>query len=199
MAYTQGISKLSLREIFAGIGVEPSTKEGLNGDTKNLPASGDGTCVNSGSSSYGNNVCNCAENGNYNCDCARKFSVPYARWGWDSYHLGKVESCNCKEQCSPSKYGRCVYIKPAWDLRLFTAVPRGSDIWKEEMNSRTTSERVNKRILNNYGLELSHTRGKKRTFWWSVVHSLNVLLDARLKLSGFNFMDLLAQKLPQVA
>ena len=67
------------------------------------------------------------------------------------------------------------------------------------MNSRTTSERVNKRILNDYGLEKSHTRGKKRTFWWSVVHSLNVLLDARLKKSKFSFIDLLSERFTQAA
>ena len=59
------------------------------------------------------------------------------------------------------------------------------------MKSRTTSERVNKRILNDYGLELSKSRGKKRTFWWSLVHSLNILLDARLKVSKFSFISLL--------
>lgn len=124
-------------------------------------------------------------------------------WGYDSDRCrikyrcplacGKIESCECKEQCSPSEYGRCIYIKPKWDLRLFTVVPRGTDEWKTRMNSRTASERVNKRILNDYGLELSHTRGKKRTFWWSLVHSLNVLLDARLKLSGFSFVSMLEE------
>lgn len=325
--------EMLMQQIFAKIGVEPSAKEGLYGDIKNLPVSGDGTCINSGASSYSNKVCNCVENGNYNCDCARKFSDPYARWGWDSCHgqwfyghteyilsvynkelkcglplylrmvqaqrfdgisaivalaeakklypdfrfdsfhgdgahdnyatyellhnwnmkafiplnetnkgnfkypphinvdangvpicmaghaminwaynldrcrikyrcplaLGKIDSCDCKELCSPSAYGRCIYIKPAWDLRLFTVVPRGSDEWKIQMNSRTTSERVNKRILNDYGLELSHTRGKKRTFWWSLIHSLNVLLDARLKVSGFSFVDMLVEKLQQAA
>ena len=317
--------EMLMQQLFARIGVEPSAKEGLYGDTKNITLSGDGTCINSGSSSYGNKVCRCVEKGVYNCRCARKFSDTYARWGWDSYHgqwfygyteyilsvynndlkcdlpfylrmvqaqrfdgisavvalaevrklhpdfifdsfvgdgahdnyatyellhawdmkafiplnetakgstkypaylsidkngipsciggylmvnwgynkkssrikyrcplvLGKISSCNCKEKCSPSAYGRCIYIKPSWDLRLFTVVPRGTDKWKTYMKSRTTSERVNKRILNDYGLELSHTRGKKRTFWWSLVHSLNVLLDARLKVSGFCFISLL--------
>ena len=124
-------------------------------------------------------------------------------WGYDSDRCrikyrcpmacGKVKSCECKEQCSPSEYGRCIYIKPEWDLRLFTVVPRGTDEWKTTMNSRTASERVNKRILNDYGLELSHTRGKKRTYWWSLIHSLNVLLDARIKLSGFSFISMLEE------
>ena len=325
--------EMLMQQIFAKVGVEPSAKEGLYGDTKNLPVSGDGTCINSGSSSFGNKVCNCRDNGNYNCDCKRKFSDPYARWGWDSYHgqwfygyteyilsvynqelksdlplylrivqaqrhdgisaivalaearklypdfrfdsfcgdgahdnyatyqllnewdmkafiplnetnkgnfkypkhievdengipccmaghaminwgynpdrcrikyrcplaVGKIESCSCKDQCSPSDYGRCIYIKPVWDLRLFTVVPRGTKDWKDHMKTRTTSERVNKRILNDYGLELAHLRGKKRTFWYSLVHSLNVLLDARLKMSAFSFTSLLKDKQLQVA
>lgn len=326
--------EMLMQQIFAKIGVEPSAKEGLYGNTQKLRVSGDGTCVISGSNCYGNKVCNCIETGNYNCDCDRKFSDPYARWGWDSYHaqwfygyteyilsvynselkcdlplylrmmqaprhdgvsavvalaearklyseftfdsfhgdgahdnyatyellhkwnmkafiplnesnkgnltypehlkvdkngipiciagrkminwgynndrcrikyrcpivaLNKAESCDCKANCSPSSYGRCIYIKPAWDLRLFTIVPRGSEEWIAQMKSRTTSERVNKRILNDYGLELSHTRGKKRTFWWSLIHSLNVLLDARLKLSGFSFIDILADFISQAA
>lgn len=320
-----------MQQIFAKIGVEPAAKEGLYGDIQNIPVSGDGTCINSGGSSYGVKVCNCKEDGNHNCDCKRKFSDPYARWGWDSYHeqwfyghteyilsvynkdlncdlplylrmvqaqrfdgvsavvalaearqlypefrfdsfcgdgahdnyatyellhnwnmkafiplnetnkgnfqypphvnvdsngvpicmaghtmvnwgynhdrcrikyrcplaLGRIDSCDCKEHCSPSPYGRCVYIKPTWDLRLFTIVPRGSDEWKEHMKTRTTSERVNKRILNDYGLEDANARGKKRIFWWSVIHSINILLDARLKLSGFSFIKLLENTLTQ--
>ncbi|HOJ10477.1 MAG TPA: hypothetical protein PK733_07785 [Clostridiales bacterium] len=290
--------EMLMQQIFAKIGVEPAAKEGLHGDTEKLCVSGDGTCVNSGASNFGNKVCKCVENGIYNCDCPHKFSDPYARWGWDSYHgqwfygyteyilsvynkelkydlplylrmvqaqrfngvsaivalaearklypeftfdsfcgdsahdnyatyellhkldikafiplneknkdnftypphikvdehgvpycmgnpkminwgytpdrcrikyrcplvLGRIESCDCKNQCSPSEYGRCIYIKPSWDLRLFTVVPRNSDEWREQMKSRITSERVNRRILNDYGLEYSHTRGKKRTF-----------------------------------
>ena len=47
-----------------------------------------------------------------------KWRCPYAK--------GKIQSCSCKEQCSPSAYGRTIYTKPKWDLRLFTAIPRGS-------------------------------------------------------------------------
>jgi hypothetical protein len=317
--------ELLMQQIFARIGVEPSAKACLLGNVKKLSISGDGTCINSGGSSYGIKVCNCNEKGIYNCDCKRRFSDPGARWGWDSYHecwfygyteyilsaynkdlkcelplylrlvqaprfdgvsavvalteaqqlydqylfesfhgdgahdnyamyrfldecnikafiplnqtnkgnfkhpphirvdengvpicmaghkavfwgfnkdrcrlkyrcplaTRKVASCPCKEKCSPSGYGRCFYTKPSWDLRLFTKVTRGSDEWKEEMNSRTSSERVNKRILNDYGLELAGARGKKRIFWWSVVHSINIHLDARLKAAGFSFIKFL--------
>jgi hypothetical protein len=123
--------------------------------------------------------------------CRIKWRCPLA--------CGKVESCGCKDKCSPSDYGRVVYTKPEWDLRYFTIIPRGSDEWKLQMNKRTASERVNKRILNDYKLELAHARGKKRTFWWSLVHSINVLLDARLKVSRFSFINLLEKKLLQAA
>jgi len=325
--------ELLMQQVFAKIGVDPAAKDGLYGDTKKLTISGDGTCINSGGSSYGIKVCDCVKNGDFNCKCMRRFSDADARRGWDSYHeqwfyghteyilsvynsdlkcdlplylrmvqaqrhdgvtgvvalaearklypqfcfesflgdgahdnyatyqllhewgmkafiplnkknkgnlkypqsievngngvpiciankemiydgfmkdrcrikwrcplaVGKICSCDFKEKCSPSAYGRCVYTKPEWDLRLFTSVPRGSDAWKLEMNKRTASERVNKRILNDYELESSHSRGKKRIFWWSLVHSINILSDARQKVSGFNFIDLLVQKHNQVA
>jgi hypothetical protein len=325
--------EILMQQICAKIGVQPAANEGLYGDTQRLSVSGDGTCVNSGGSSYGNKECDCSKNGNYKCDCKRRFSDADARWGWDSYHeqwfygftgyilsvynkdlkcdlplylrfvqaqrfdgisaiialaeakklypefnfdsflgdgahdnyatyqllhewnikafiplnetnkgnlkytppieidkngvpicmakhlmiyngfmkdrcrikwrcplaCGKVDSCEFKSQCSPSEYGRCIYTKPEWDLRLFTVVPRGSDEWKTEMNKRTASERVNKRILNDYGLEFAHARGKKRNFWWTLVHSINVILDARLKASGFSFITWLEENLNQAA
>jgi hypothetical protein len=119
--------------------------------------------------------------------CRIKYRCPLA--------LGKVTSCDCKDECSPSPYGRCIYVKPKWDLRLFTEIPRGTYLWKKHMNTRTASERVNKRLLNDYGLEQSHTRGKKRTFWWCAIHSINILLDARLKLSKFSFISLIENTL----
>lgn len=325
--------ELLMQQLFAAVGVEPAAEEGLYGDTEKLRISGDGTCVNSGGSSYGNKKCDCVKKGIYNCDCPRKYSDPHARWGWDSYHgqwfyghseyilsvyndetkcdlplylrmveaprhdsvtavvslaeakklypdfkfdsfcgdcahdnyptyellhewgmkafiplnekneghftypphiavnddgvpicmgghtminwgfnpdrcrikyrcplaTGKIDSCSCKQNCSPSAYGRCIYIKPTWDLRLFTVVPRKSDEWVKQMKSRTTSERVNKRILNDYGLEDSHTRGKKRLFWWSLIHSVNVILDARLKVSGFDFISMIEETMCKAA
>ena len=119
--------------------------------------------------------------------CRIKWRCPLA--------CSKIDSCNCKDICSPSTYGRVIYTKPDWDLRLFTKVPRNTELWKKYMNTRTTSERVNKRLLNDYGLEKSYTRGKKRTFWWSLAHSINILLDARLKLSKFSFIELLENTL----
>lgn len=107
------------------------------------------------------------------------------------FATGKVDSCNCKDKCSSSDYGRTVYTKPSSDPRLFTVIPRGSDEWKGEMKKRTSSERVNKRLLNDYELELSKTRGKKRWSFWIMIHSINIHLDARLKKSKFDFISML--------
>lgn len=46
--------------------------------------SGDGTCVHSHANPYGHKVCNCQQNGIYNCTCDRHYSDPDASWGWDS-------------------------------------------------------------------------------------------------------------------
>ena len=50
---------------------------------------------------------------------SRKWRCPLA--------CGKIGSCPCRETCSPSPYGRCVYTKPDWDIRLYPPVPRGTE------------------------------------------------------------------------
>jgi len=89
--------------------------------------------------------------------------------------------------CSPSSYGRVIYTKPDWDLRLFTRIPRGSKRWKLKMNERTAAERVNNRILNHYGVENSKARGKKRISFFVTIAGFNIHLDAQLaKLKSSN-------------
>ena len=118
----------------------------------------------------------------------RKFRCPLA--------CGKIDSCSHQADCqSESAYGRTVYVSPDQDLRFICRIPRGSKDWKSRMKSRTTSERVNKRLLNDYGLEKHQARGKKRIFWWSLVHSVNILLDAAQKIPKPSFMDLLTDSL----
>jgi len=85
------------------------------------------------------------------------------------------------EGCSTSTYGRVFYTKPAWDLRLFTRIPRGSDAWNAKMRERTAAERVNTRILNDYKLSQLRVRGKKRIFFMTVLAGINTHLDAQIK------------------
>lgn len=305
--------ELLLQKIFALIAVVPSIDLGLI-NTESLTLAGDGTAVHAHISRYGTKVCNCRENGIYNCKCDRRFSAPDAAIGWDSdlgawyygytlyclstyndaigtdlpvylrfvqanrhdsvtgvvalaefrelydfpiknicfdsandnyptYELckhwginsfidlndkhgckpkypdivslsdnnipicldshemvyngycvnryrhkwrcplvcGKVDSCHCREQCSPSDYGRVFYTKSDWDLRIFTSVPRGTKEYKDIYKTRTCSERVNNRILNDYNLHAMRIRGKKRFSFFTMIAGINIHLDARIK------------------
>jgi len=121
-------------------------------------------------------VCMCNQsmvNWGFNKDrCRIKYRCPLA--------CGKIDSCPCKAQCSQSEYGRTVYIKPEWDLRLFTRIPRGTTAWKEKFNQRTCAERVNNRILNDYGVEKNY-KTKKRISFFTMIAGFNIHLDAQLK------------------
>ena len=85
------------------------------------------------------------------------------------------------EGCSNSPYGRVIYTKTDWDIRLFTRIPRNSDEWKSKMKERTAAERVNDRILLDYGVENASSHGKKRISFMITLAAINVHLDAQLK------------------
>jgi hypothetical protein len=92
--------------------------------------------------------------------------------------------------CSRTPYGRTVYTKPSWDLRLFSKIPRGGLKWKAIFKERTAAERVNNRILNHYGIENSHARGKKRISFLATIAGFNIHLDAQLaKLKSLGVFD----------
>ncbi|MFA5384266.1 MAG: transposase [Eubacteriales bacterium] len=84
----------------------------------------------------------------------------------------------CLNKCSPSKYGRVVYTKPEKDLRLFPKTPRNSKAWKKVYARRITSERTNKRQKNDYQLERTRSRSKRRIFWRLTLGAINQHLDA---------------------
>jgi len=100
--------------------------------------------------------------------------------------LGKCESSEACNGCSPSAYGRVIYTKPEWDLRLFTRIPRGSICFKKKYKERTAAERVNNRILHHYGLESSKVRGKKRIYFFATIAGFNIHLDAQLAMLKAN-------------
>jgi len=303
-----------MQEIFTLLAVNPSVEAGLLPED-DLTVSGDGTCIHCHSSPHGIKVCNCRENGIYDCKCDRKFADPDATHGWDSdlgtwyygytlypiscynkelqidlpfywrfvganrhdsvtglvaltefrelspnlniknlcldsandnyptyqllnewgihpfidlsdrtgpkntypshisvtdkgapicmgghemlYHgfcpdrsrlkwrcplaCGKIPDCCSKPDCSASSYGRVIYTKPAWDIRIFTPVPRGTPEWKGVYKARTSSERINNRFLHDYHLEDMRVRGKKRYSFFSLIFGINIHLDARVK------------------
>lgn len=308
-----------IQEVFSLIAVVPSLELGLI-SKDSLIADADGTCVHSHTSSRGIKVCECRENGIYDCKCNRRFADPDAAYGWDSdlgtwyyghtlyaistynkeYNLdlplylrylsakrhdsvsgvvalaefrelnhdlkirdicfdsandnydtyqlcktwdirpfidlnnkrgvkpiyptnisitdngtpicigghemkyngycknrsrhkwrcpikcGLIDTCSSKENCSKSDYGRVIYTKPTWDLRIFTPVPRGTKEYKEIYKTRTCSERINNRILNDYNLHKMQIRGKKRYSFFTMIIGINIHLDARLKKSNID-------------
>jgi hypothetical protein len=107
--------------------------------------------------------------------------------------LGKAACSQTCNSCSPSAYGRTIYTKPEWDLRLFTRIPRGSDSWKKLFNQRTASERINNRILNDYGLKDTHSRGKKRISFFGFIAAVNVHLDAWLSVCSSDISSLFSR------
>ena len=105
--------------------------------------------------------------------CRVKWRCPRARG-----LVGASAEC---ASCSPSPYGRVVYTKPAWDPRFFCRIPRGTPKWRKLMNERTACERVNDRVLHDYGVERSLRRGKNRIAFFVMVAAFNIHLDAQLK------------------
>lgn len=69
-----------------------------------------------------------------------KFVCPRTSLVATSVH-GRSLRCNCDNPCSASKYGRCVYIYPDADLRLYPGILRGSPEWNELYARRIAVER----------------------------------------------------------
>lgn len=68
--------ELTLQNIFANVSVAASKNMGLINDS--IAIFCDGTCIETGASTYGRKTCKCKNNGIYNCDCNHKFSNPLA-------------------------------------------------------------------------------------------------------------------------
>lgn len=104
---------------------------------------------------------------------------------WFDCH-GVEKPCSC----SDSPYGRTIYIKPDYDLRLFPPVPRNTDAFKKKFKTRTSVERSNKRILVDYSIEAGKCRSSKQRFVRATFAAINIHLDAWVKHTGFSFIDL---------
>ncbi|WP_243119488.1 transposase [Roseburia sp. 1XD42-69] len=93
----------------------------------------------------------------------------------------KVDNCPCRDKCSKSPYGRCVYTKPEWDVRLYPPVARGTREYKKIYKNRTSCERVNNRILNDYHLHAMGIHRRKRYTFFAVIAGINIHADAWMK------------------
>lgn len=80
-----------LQQLFTKVVVEASIAQGILPTSMDL--AGDGSPFESASTPYGKRTCTCWEKGIYRCECPRRYTDPYANWGWDSsrnqYYYGR--------------------------------------------------------------------------------------------------------------
>jgi len=105
--------------------------------------------------------------------CRRKFRCPVA--------LGKLDKCPLNEKCSKSNYGRVVYLNDGDDYRLFSPIVYKSEKWKSIYKNRTSTERINNRILNDYHLHQMKIRNGAKQAFFSIIIGINIHLDAWTK------------------
>lgn len=94
---------------------------------------------------------------------------------------GKDHCSKCRNSCTDSRYGRVIKTRPEWDIRLYTEVPRGTDAYKKIYNQRTATERINNRILNDYGLHRMMIHTKEHYSFMTTMIGICIHLDARYK------------------
>ena len=96
----------------------------------------------------------------------------------------------CDKNCSNSPYGRVVYNYIDGNPRIFCPIPRDSEQWKLFYNKRTSSERLNDRIKNDFNVKNSGVRSVEA---WTVRFFLGAFcmyLDAWYKTSPLKITDL---------
>ena len=104
------------------------------------------------------------DDGTYTCVVG--FKMVY--WGKDKKRgrlkfrcpaaLGKC-TCLFSSSCSLSSYGRTFYLHPERNYRLIGPIPRGSDIWQEKYNARTSVERAYSEEKGSHRLANPRVRG----------------------------------------
>ena len=69
--------------------------------------------------------------------------------------------CQClfRSTCSLSVYGKIFYLHPERDYRLIGPIPRGTDLWQEKYNARTSVERAYSEKKGSYHLANPRVRG----------------------------------------
>ena len=94
---------------------------------------------------------------------------------------GRAASCQYASECSPGSYGRTVYIKNHADLRFHPRIPRDSEQYSNLYKERTSCERLNNRVLNDYFLQHLKVRGRDHFSFWGMLISICIHLDAWYK------------------
>ena len=101
--------------------------------------------------------------------CYAGFKVVY--WGKDKGRgrlkfrcpaaLGRCQ-CLFRPTCSLSSYGKTFYLHPERNYRLIGPIPRGTDLWQEKYNARTSVERAYSEEKGSHRLANPRVRGLPR-------------------------------------
>jgi transposase len=104
------------------------------------------------------------DDGTYTCMAG--FKVVY--WGKDEKRgrlkfrcPAAVGKCQClfRSTCSLSPYGKTFYLYPERDYRLIGPIPRGTNLWQEKYNARTSVERAYSEEKGSHRLANPRVRG----------------------------------------
>ena len=125
--------------------------------------------------------------------------IPYIYWGrCQPYRLkyrcwfaakGLEPPKECR--CSNSAYGKTIYLKSDDDPRMFPPVPRNTKAFKKKFKTRTTVERANKRLFEDYAIEEYDSQSAMLRTSLAAFAVVNIHLDAWVKHTSFRFVDLL--------
>jgi len=105
-----------------------------------------------------------SDDGTYTCLAG--FKVVY--WGKDEKRgrlkfrcPAAVGKCQClfRSICSLSPYGKTFYLYPDRDYRLIGPIPRGTNLWQEKYNARTSVERAYSEEKGSHRLANPRVRG----------------------------------------
>ncbi|QQK76320.1 transposase [Salicibibacter cibarius] len=98
--------------------------------------------------------------------------------GYDKARHRRKWRCPPDCGCSDAKYGRTYYTRTQDDPRLFPNTPRDSKAWELIYNTRTSSERTNKREKVDYHLESG--RHQSTMMWYMRIYGIMICqhLDA---------------------
>jgi len=131
--------------------------------------------------------------------CLAGFKVVY--WGKDKKRgrlkfrcpaaLGRCQ-CLFRSSCSLSSYGRTFYLHPERNYRLIGPIPRGSDIWQEKYNGRTSVERACSEEKGSHHLTNPRVRGLPRV----KIHVYLALSAQVIKRIGATIMERLTRPHP---
>jgi len=105
--------------------------------------------------------------------------------------LGRCQ-CLFGSTCSLSPYGKTFYLHPERDYRLIAPIPRGSDIWQEKYNARTSVERAYSEEKGSHRLANPRLRGLAKV----KIHTYLALSAQVIKRIGAMIMERLTRPHP---